>query len=137
MINFKLSIYTPNAIVIKDLECESLRIPTTSGEINVLPGHTHLLTVVDSGVLEAKISGDVKRHFLMTTGVCKVLGSNITITSPTAERAEDIDVERAKAAQAKAQSRLSASESLTNEDRIKFIRKLERAKNRIRIANLR
>lgn len=133
MSNFKLNIYTPNGVVINGMKCDELTIPTTSGEINVLKDHTHVLSEVDTGVLTAKTDmGD--RHFTMTSGLVKVLGEEITVLSTTSEKAEDIDIERAHAAKAKAQSRLSELDKLTSIDQIKFRRKLERADIRIKLA---
>lgn len=135
MSNFKLNIFTPNGVVINGLECMELNIPTTSGEVNILPDHTHVLSEIDTGILTAKTSmGD--RHFSMTSGLVKVLGEDITVLSTTSEKAEDIDIERAKAAKAKAESRLSEIDSLSSIDQIKFKRKLERADIRIKLREL-
>jgi F-type H+-transporting ATPase subunit epsilon len=76
------------------------------------------------------------RHFSVTAGLCRVLQDTVTILSFTSERAEDIDLERAKSAKAKAQDRLSGKDNLTDVDLIKFRRKLERAELRLRLANL-
>ena len=133
MSNFLLNIYTPNGVVIRDLKCLELIIPTVRGEINVLPGHTHVLTELDTGVLTAKTDGST-RNFSMTAGLCKVLGDKITILSTTSERAEDIDIERAKVAKAKAESRLKGTDPLTDVEVIKFQRKLQRANTRLRLA---
>jgi F-type H+-transporting ATPase subunit epsilon len=72
----------------------------------------------------------------VTAGLCRVLKDTITILSFTSEKAEDIDMERAKSAKAKATDRLSGKESLSDVDIIKFRRKLERAELRLRLANL-
>ena len=105
MSSFNLDVFTPNGIVVQKLECESLTIPTVRGEINVLPQHTHIVTELATGVLTAKTkSGD--RHFSMTAGLCKLLGETVTILSSTTERAEDIDIERAKAAQQKSRIKI-------------------------------
>lgn len=136
MSNFNLNIYTPNGIVVKQLACQELLIPTIGGEINVLPGHTHVLAQLEAGILTAK-TGSSDRHFTMTGGLCKVLGKEVTILSTTSETAEKIDVERAKAAKSKAESRLAGNEILTDAQLIKFQRKLERAKARIQLGNLR
>tara|TARA_B100001971_G_scaffold213155_1_gene245634 strand:+ start:231845 stop:232261 length:417 start_codon:yes stop_codon:yes gene_type:complete len=135
MSNFKLNIFTPNGVVIKGMECNELFIPTTSGEINVLKDHTHVLSEVSTGILTAK-TGMGDRHFSMTSGLVKVLGEEITVLSTTSEKAEDIDIERAKSAKAKAQSRLSEIDKLTSIDQIKFKRKLERADIRIKLKEL-
>ena len=76
------------------------------------------------------------RHFSVTAGLCRVLKDTVTILSFTSEKAEDIDMERAKSAKAKATDRLSGKDSLSDVDIIKFRRKLERAELRLKLANL-
>jgi F-type H+-transporting ATPase subunit epsilon len=132
---FKLNLFTPKGVVIKDLECFDIVIPTVRGEINILPEHTHILTELSTGIMTAKTSMGT-RHFSVTAGLCRVLKDTVTILSFTSERAEDIDVERAKSAKAKAHDRLSGKESLTDVDLIKFRRKMERAELRLRLGNL-
>ncbi len=133
---FKLNLYTPKGVVVKDLECNDIVIPTVRGEINILPEHTHILTELSTGILTAKTPNGT-RNFSVTAGLCRVLADTVTILSFTSERAEDVDLERAKAAKAKAMDRLSGKENLTDVDLIKFRRKLERAEMRLRAANLR
>jgi F-type H+-transporting ATPase subunit epsilon len=133
---FKLNLYTPKGVVIRDLECNDIVIPTVRGEINILPEHTHILTELSTGVLTAKSANGV-RHFSVTAGLCRVLADTVTILSFTSERVEDVDIERAKSAKARAMDRLSGKESLSDVDMIKFRRKLERAEMRLRAANLR
>lgn len=135
MAAFKLNLYTPKGVVVKDLECNDLVIPTVRGEINVLPEHTHILTELSTGIMTAKTPMGT-RHFSVTAGLCRVLKDTVTILSFTSEKADEIDVERAKAAKAKAIDRLSGKENLSDLDLIKFRRKLERAELRLRLANL-
>ncbi len=132
---FKLNLFTPKGVVIKGLECNDIVIPTVRGEINILPEHTHILTELSTGVLTAKTPMGL-RHFSVTAGLCRVLQDTVTILSFTSERAEDIDLERAKSAKAKAMDRLSGKDGLNDVDLIKFRRKLERAELRLRLANL-
>jgi F-type H+-transporting ATPase subunit epsilon len=132
---FKLNLFTPKGVVVKELECNDIIIPTVRGEINVLPDHTHILTELSTGVMTAKTSMGV-RHFTITAGLCRVLKDTVTILSFTSEKSDEIDIERAKAAKAKAIDRLSGRENLSDIDLIKFRRKLERAELRIRLANL-
>ena len=134
MSEFKLNIFTPNGIIIKGLNCESFIVPTINGEINVLPGHINLISELATGVLSAKTSMG-SRNFSMTAGLLKVIGNEVNVLSTTSETAEQIDIERANAAKAKAESRLSGKEALTDVQTLKFQRKLERAKMRIHLAN--
>ena len=135
MAAFKLNLYTPKGVVIKDLECDDLVIPTVRGQINILPEHTHILTELSTGIMTVKTSMGT-RHFTVTAGLCRVLKDTVTILAFTSEKAEDVDVERAKSAKAKAMDRLSGKEVISDVDLIKFRRKLERAELRLRVANL-
>ena len=135
MAAFKLNLYTPKGVVIKDLECDDLVIPTVRGQINILPEHTHILTELSTGIMTVKTSMGT-RHFTVTAGLCRVLKDTVTILAFTSEKAEDVDVERAKSAKAKAMDRLSGKEPISDVDLIKFRRKLERAELRLRAANL-
>jgi F-type H+-transporting ATPase subunit epsilon len=135
MAAFKLNLYTPKGVVIKDLECDDLVIPTVRGQINILPEHTHILTELSTGVMTVKTSMGT-RYFTVTAGLCRVLKDTVTILAFTSEKAEDVDVERAKSAKAKAMDRLSGKEVISDVDLIKFRRKLERAELRLRAANL-
>ncbi|MBD66925.1 MAG: ATP synthase F1 subunit epsilon [Halobacteriovoraceae bacterium] len=134
MSNFKLNIYTPNGKVVEGLGCNDLLIPTTSGIINVLKGHTHVITELDTGILEARMNNGSTRHFTIAGGLCKILGEEATILAKTSEAPESIDIERAKSAKLKAESRLN--DGVDSIQTIKFRRKIERAKNRLKVANL-
>ena len=135
MSNFNLNIFTPNGVILKGLACESFIIPTINGEINVLPGHMNLISELATGILTAKTSmGD--RKFSITAGLLKVVENEINVLSTTSEKAEDIDIARAQSAQKKAESRLKGDASLTDVDIIKFRRKLERARMRIKLGSL-
>ncbi|MFT6633060.1 MAG: F-type H+-transporting ATPase subunit epsilon [Bacteriovoracaceae bacterium] len=134
MSNFKLNIFTPQGVVIDGCACTELTIPTETGSINVLKGHTHLITELGTGVLKAKLDNGQFRHFTVAGGLCKVLGETITLLAKSSEKSEIIDQERAKSALSKAESRLKGS--VSSVEVIKFQRKVERAKARLRIANL-
>ena len=134
MSSFKLNIFTPNGVIINGYSCEELSIPTSTGMINVLKGHTHLITELGTGILKVKLGNGQARHFTMAGGLCKVLGSTVTILAKSSESSDKINHERAKSALSKAQSRLS--KTAASIDTIKYQRKVERAKNRLKIANL-
>ena len=137
MAAFKLNLFTPKGTVVKGIECSEISVPTVRGEINILPDHTHILTELGTGVLTAKTTDGSVRHFSVTAGLCRVMQDAVTILSFTSERPQDIDVERAKAAKAKAASRLAGESNLSDVELIKFRRKLERADMRLRLGNLR
>ena len=131
---FLVDVLTPSKIVAKNVSAESLLIPTSRGQINVLENHTHLITKLSTGVLTLFGGADyADRNFLITVGVCKILENKITILANTAEESSDVDVERAKLALQRAEEKLKNPDSLSTEEVEKFTRKVERAKLRIQM----
>lgn len=130
---FSVDVLTPYKVLAKEIPAESLHIPTTRGEINVLPDHTHLIAKLDTGVLTCKDSSCTQK-FMVTTGIVKVLQGRITILAQVAERAEDINIERARKALEQAKSKINSDEILDHEQLEKFRRKLARALVRTELA---
>jgi F-type H+-transporting ATPase subunit epsilon len=131
---FTVDILTPSKIIAKGIPAESLLIPTTRGQINVLENHTHFITKLSNGVLSVFGGPDYgDRHFTLSTGVCKVLENKIVILSNVSEESMDVDVERAKLALANAEEHLKHTDGLTAEDIEKYQHKLELAKIRVQL----
>lgn len=134
MNHFTVDVLTPNRVVAKDVPAEALLIPTTRGQINVLPNHTHVVTKLSTGVLSIfGGSDDPDRHFTVSHGICKVLEDKIVILSNTSEEQHEIDGERAARALEFAQEKL-ANEALDEEDHVKYQRKADRARLRLQFA---
>ena len=134
MKQFTVDVLTPSRAVARNIPAQALLIPTSRGQINVLPDHTHVVTQLSTGMLS--IFGgadDPDRHFTVTHGICKVLEDRIVILSNTSEEQHEIDLERATRALKFAEDKL-ANEALDEEDHLKFQRKAERAKLRIQFA---
>jgi F-type H+-transporting ATPase subunit epsilon len=133
---FVVDILTPSKIIAKNIPAESLLIPTTRGQINVLENHTHLVTKLSAGVLTVFGGADyADRSFTITTGVCKVLDNKVVILSNTSEESVDVDLERAKLALKRSEEKLANTEGLSLEEVEKYLRKSERAKLRIQLAD--
>lgn len=134
---FKLDLLTPSGPIVKDLECSELTVPTVDGEIQVLENHTHILTQLSTGIMSVKTLTGERRHFSISTGVCKVLKEKISVLALTAEAPEKIDLKRAQKAKERAQAILNNQKKImTDVDIIKQRRKIERAEARMQIANL-
>jgi F-type H+-transporting ATPase subunit epsilon len=131
---FTVDILTPSKIIAKNVPAESLLIPTTRGQINILENHTHLVTKLSTGVLSIFGGADyADRNFLVTIGVCKILENKIIIMANTSEESTDVDIERAKLALARAEEKLKHTDKLSTEEVEKYTRKVERAKLRIQL----
>ena len=132
---FMVDILTPSKVIAKDVPVETLLVPTTRGQINILPEHTHVVTQLDTGTLSLfGGADDPDRHFHVTTGICKVLKNHITILTSVGEEDHEIDFERSERALQNALDHLNGHEVLDDDEREKFERKVERARLRIQMA---
>lgn len=100
-----VKIVTPERIVLKDLYDEAI-IPTTAGEIGVLARHTPLVSGLKPGEIRLKKDGNITT-LAVSSGFVEVRpNSKLVILADTAERAEEIDIERAENARQRAESML-------------------------------
>jgi F-type H+-transporting ATPase subunit epsilon len=106
--------------------------PGVEGEFGVLPGHAHFLTTLKIGELRYRI--DDQTHYMSVLwGFAEVTPTKVTVLAEIAEKAEDIDVERAQAAVEKAERQLQAGGLLPSD--VEAVRvSLEKARLRKKIA---
>ena len=128
----KLEMVTPYKRVLSE-EVDEVTAPGTVGEFGVLPDHTSLLTTLKVGELTYKKDGETF-HIAVNWGYVEVENNVMTVLVETAEPADQIDVERAKAALSRAEEALK---KLTNEDKEFKIMEcaLERAMIRVQVAS--
>lgn len=108
----KLEIITPYKKVV-DMEVEEVTATGKLGEFSVLPGHAALLTSLKIGELVYKNNG-ITEHMALNWGYFEIKDDKIIVLVETAETSGEIDVERAKAAQGRAEEALK---KLTTEDK--------------------
>lgn len=100
----KLELVTPYRKVLT-LDVDEITAPGTLGELGILPGHTPLLTTLKIGELSFKQNGKVS-FVAVNWGYLEVAEDQVTILVDTAEKADEIDLERAKAALSRAEDAL-------------------------------
>ncbi len=113
-----LELVTPDRAVVR-LSVDEVQIPGSEGYLGVLPGHTPLLTTLQVGELWF-LQGGEKFYVSVAFGFAEVLPDRVTILAQLAERAEDVDVNRARDAQRRAQERLSKSAVDTDFERARI-----------------
>ena len=86
-------------------QVDEVEIPGVDGYFGVLPGHTPLLAALSVGELWYR-KGQDKTYLAIAYGFAEVLPERVTILAQLAERAEEIDVERAESARTRAVQRL-------------------------------
>lgn len=99
-----LDVVTPDRQVAHD-SVTSVTIPGKSGYLGILPGHTPLLTEIAPGEL-TYTRDNVKHYLVVTWGFAEILPDRIIVLAQGAERAEEIDLERAERAKQRAEDRL-------------------------------
>ena len=109
--SFQLTLVTPERKLVAGQEIDEIFVPAYAGEINVLPGHAPLMTILQIGVLRYRNKGESKVHTVaVSSGYCQVNPHGVNVLAETAERPEDIDIERARNSYAEAQARLASAD---------------------------
>lgn len=130
---FSLNIITPDkCLKYDDVTCIILR--TTDGEISLLANHIDKISNIDITPLTIRMSSGEKR-LALSSGVLYVNNKENTVNLivDTVERAEDIDIARAKKAKIEAEDIL-ASKSISNEEATRAERHLKKALIRIKVS---
>lgn len=128
----RLEIVTPYGLTFSG-EVNELTATGTEGEFGVLPGHTSLMTTLAIGMLTYKKERELG-YFFVSGGYTEVEADKVTILADSAERSEDIDVERARAAMKRAEERLKQAENI---DFLRAQTALSRAAIRVQVAEKR
>ncbi len=129
--NFHLEIVTPRKVVFSS-EVKSFTAPGVVGGFQVLKSHAPLLSAVSVG--EVKLTDVSGQEFKYATsgGFVEVRQDKVVMLAETAERSDQIDVQRAKAARERAQRRLEEKRSEIDTERARMA--LLKALNRLKIS---
>jgi F-type H+-transporting ATPase subunit epsilon len=102
--SIELEIVTPDKLLVRE-PVDEIEIPGVEGYFGVLPGHTPLLASLAVGEMWYR-KGQEKTYLSLAFGFAEVLPDRVTILAQIAERAEDIDLNRAEEAKKRAEVRL-------------------------------
>jgi F-type H+-transporting ATPase subunit epsilon len=100
-----LTIVTPERVVIQE-QVEELQVPGAEGYLGILPGHAPLFSELKVGEVSYR-KGNHWTFLAVAWGFVEVLPDQVRILAETAERAQDIDLERAIRAKERAEQRLT------------------------------
>src|SRR5512138_2702116 len=128
----KLSLVTPYKKVLEE-DVDEITATGSLGELGLLPGHAPFLSSLKIGEFSYKIGGKVE-HMAVNWGYFEIEDDKVTVLVETAEMAQDIDVERARAAEKRAEEALR---KLSPEDKSYKVMEaaLERALIRVQVAS--
>ena len=126
----QLEVVTPEQTVVSE-QVDIVMAPGYFGEFGALPNHIPFLAQLQPGEVKYRKGGQLE-HLVVGGGYAEVLPTKVTVLAITAERSQDIDLERARAARERAEQRLKE-----RQEGVDFMRaeaSLQRAIARIRAA---
>lgn len=134
MSKLKFKIVTPDRVVYQADEVDGVTIPTTTGQITVLPGHIPLASLLTAGELVIR-KDQTEISMAVSGGFIEVASSNeLTILADAAERAEELDETRIQAARDRANQLKANQEHLAEEDFARFQALIDHELARLKVA---
>jgi len=130
MSSLKLDIVTAERIVYSE-DVDAVIAPGAEGQLGILPHHAPLMTILQAGELVVRKGGE-EDSLAISGGFLEVRPDRVIVLADSAERAEEIDTERAEAAKNRAEERLTEKTAETDVDRIEA--SLRRAMARLTVA---
>jgi F-type H+-transporting ATPase subunit epsilon len=122
-----IEIVTGERVVFKEEGADMVVAPGGAGMLGILPEHAPLITTLSLGELRIK-KGTEEQSILVYGGFMEVRDDKVLVLADSAERAEEVDVERAETARRRAEQSIAGRESTMD---------LEEAQATLRRANLR
>ncbi|MCC3379441.1 F0F1 ATP synthase subunit epsilon [Paenibacillus farraposensis] len=133
MSTYLLEIVTPERLVYSE-QVNSISVRGSEGDLGILPGHLPLVTPLKIAPIYIKIGGQTE-VIAVNGGFIEVRKDKVVVLAESAERSEDIDVERARAARERAELRLQSKQEQIDQHRAEVA--LQRALNRLNVTGIR
>jgi F-type H+-transporting ATPase subunit epsilon len=127
-----LEVVTPEKVTVSE-EVEIVVAPGTLGEFGILVGHVPFLSGILPGEIRYTSHGQTK-HLAVASGFAEVSDNKVSVLVDAAEKADDIDLERARQAMERARERLSKARGTEDTDFLRAELSLKRAIARIKVA---
>ena len=102
----KLEVVTPERLLVSE-DVDEIIAPGYEGEFGVLPEHTQYLAILAIGILRYRKGSDI-RKMALGGGFAEVMPDRVVVMADVAEKAEEIDVDRARRAHARAEELLKS-----------------------------
>ena len=131
---FLLELVTPEKLMFSE-EVQAVRAPGAEGSFGVMAGHAPMLTELTTGLIKVTLANGNETFMASSGGFLQVTREKVIILADSAELSEEIDIDRARAAVARARQLLDAPDTDIDAEAVR--QELERAQNRIRVAQMR
>ncbi|MBA2664339.1 MAG: ATP synthase F1 subunit epsilon [Bradymonadaceae bacterium] len=111
-----LEVVTPERAVLSE-EVDDVVLPGIEGQMDILPGHLPLLTILGVGEMIVRQNGK-ERHFLLDQGYAEILTNRVIVLTEHCDGVNDIDVEQAREGLKRFESELSKLEELSKTEEV-------------------
>ena len=128
---FHLEVTSPDRSVLAE-DVEEVVLPSVLGYFGVLAGHAPLLAQLGVGEVSYRV-GQKRKYLAISGGYAEVLRNSVHVLARTAERAEEIDLDRAMRAKERAETELKRSAGPDDLRRAEV--RLQRALSRINVGH--
>jgi F-type H+-transporting ATPase subunit epsilon len=135
MAKLSVEIITGERVVYEESDVDMVVAPGADGSLGLLPSHAPLFTLLALGEMRV-IKGGEEQSLAVFGGFLEIADDHIRILADAAERAEEIDVDRAEVARERAVSRKSEGTSAT-EDMMRAEAAMRRSMVRLKISRRR
>jgi F-type H+-transporting ATPase subunit epsilon len=129
----RVEVVTAERVVLTAEDVDLVSAPGSEGRLGILPQHSALFTLLSAGELRIR-KGMEEEEIVVFGGFLEVLNNRVLILADSAERIEEIDVERAEAARRRAEEALATGSAVEIEVALAALR---RSRVRIRAAGRR
>src|SRR2546425_271471 len=136
MPGLSLEIVTAERHVLSEEDVDQVTAPAADGQITILPRHASLISLLQAGELRVRKRG-VDTSYVITGGFIEVHRSRVRVLADAAEHAEEIDLERARAAEQRARSLIANRAQLTPIDFAAAAALLRRSQVRLKVGRRR
>lgn len=134
---FSFSVITPEGVTYES-HIESATVPTQAGQITVLHKHTPIVSALKPGAMTLRKEKSEEVLLAVSGGLIEVRrDGRVVVLADTAERAEDIDIERAEAARKRAEKAMQRKEFDRDIEHAKLEVALQKELARIKVAKMR
>lgn len=113
---FHLEVISPERVFYEN-DVEMVELTTTEGEIGIYADHIPLTTILAPGIMTITEAGGKFREAAVLEGFMEITQDKVTILAQSCEWPEEIDINRANEAKARAERRLKSTDQNINMSR--------------------
>lgn len=88
---FHLTLVTPDQTIVKKAELAEITLPAFSGELNILPGHTPLMTTLTTGRISFRLQSGEFGEYLLAWGYCQVTDDEVLVLAENLLAKHEVD----------------------------------------------